>query len=286
VEPPVIADLAAGNEDRPLFAAERRRRILEIVNARGRVKVSQLAQLVGVTEPTIRKDINDLGSQRLLRRAHGGALALRPAYEPDIFARIADNAQEKRAIARACLAEIRDGDAIFLDSGTTMITLAEELRPDAPGVGGPGVGGGGGHPTPANVNVLTSSLEVARVLAPVPTIRHSVLGGQYRVAGDCFVGPLAIDVLQRFTLNIAFIGVSGLSETGFTVADVNEAQVKMAVMERARRVIVPMDHTKIGATDFVKVCDPDRIDTVVTDRHNEHLAQMCQEHGVRLLIAD
>ena len=99
------------------------------------------------------------------------------------------------------------------------------------------------------------------------------------------VGPLTVEALQRFTLNIAFIGVTGLSEMGFTVADVNEAQVKMAAMDRARRVIVPMDHSKVGAADFVKVCDPDRVETVVTDEPNEHLAQMCRDHGVRLVIA-
>ena len=73
---------------------------------------------------------------------------------------------------------------------------------------------------------------------------------------------------------------------GFTVADVNEAQVKMAAMDRARRVIVPMDHTKVGAADFVRVCGPDRVGTVVTDEPNEHLARMCEEHGVRLVIAE
>ena len=94
-----------------------------------------------------------------------------------------------------------------------------------------------------------------------------------------------MDALQRFTLNIAFIRVTGLSDMGFTVADVNEAQVKMAAMERARRVIVPMDRTKIGAADFVKICDPDRIDTVITDAHDEHLARMCHEHNVHLVVA-
>ncbi|MHB1599908.1 MAG: DeoR/GlpR family DNA-binding transcription regulator [Acidimicrobiales bacterium] len=267
-------------DDRPIFADERRRLILEIVNARGRVRVRELADLVGVTEPTIRKDVTDLDGQRLLRRTHGGAIAIRPAYEPSVSARVETNARGKRAIARACLAEIREGDAVFLDSGTTMIALAEALRSGAPAPGEPAF-----PPRPANVNVLTNALEVARLLAPVPGIRHTVLGGQYRMAGDCLVGPLAVDALQRFTLNIAFIGVSGFAETGFTVADVNDAQVKIAVMERARRVIVPMDHTKIGAADFIKVCDPDRIDTVVTDEDNPHLRQMCDEHGVHLVVA-
>jgi DeoR/GlpR family transcriptional regulator of sugar metabolism len=182
--------------------------------------------------------------------------------------------------------EVKDGDAIFVDSGSTMIALAEALCDGANIADTKGLPGEvTSRRRPANVNVLTNALEVARALAPVPTIRHSVLGGQYRVAGGCLVGPLTIDALQRFTLNIAFIGVTGLSEIGFTVADVNEAQVKMAAMDRARRVIVPMDHTKVGAVDFVRVCGPERVDTVVTDKPNEHLARMCDEHGVRLVVA-
>lgn len=207
-------------------------------------------------------------------------MALRPAYEPDLFARAEVNAEGKRRIAQACMAEVKDGDAIFLDSGTTMISLAEALRPEPAPLTGAAAKG-----APVNVNVLTNCLGVARVVAPLGTVRHTVLGGQYRAAGDCFVGALAVNALQQFTLNIAFIGVTGLAEPGFTVSDVNEAQVKTAAMERARRVIVPMDHTKVGATDFVKVCDPDRIDVLVTDEYNEHLAQMCQEHGTRLVVA-
>jgi DeoR/GlpR family transcriptional regulator of sugar metabolism len=270
-----------------MFADERRRRILEIVNAHGRVRVSELAGLVGVTEPTVRKDITDLDGQRLLRRTHGGALAVTPSYEASIGARSNTNVRGKRAIARACVAEIQDGDAVFLDSGTTMIALAEALCGGAfmtNVTATPGEGKAGRRP--ANVNVLTNAFEVARALASAPNIRHSVLGGHYRVAGGCLVGPLTIEALQRFTLNIAFIGVTGLSEMGFTVADVNEAQVKMAAMDRARRVIVPMDHTKVGAADFVRVCGPDRVGTVVTDEPNEHLARMCEEHGVRLVIAE
>lgn len=272
--------VASSSDKLRMFPGERRRQILEIVNARGSIRVSELATLVRVTEPTVRKDISDLDAQRLLRRTHGGALAARPAYEVNVSARAGTNVEGKQAIARACLAEIKDGDAIFIDSGTTMIALAEALSP-SPTAFADGLA----SRCPVNVNVLTNALEVAKILAPSVGVRHSVLGGQYRLAGGCFVGPLTIEALQRFTLNIAFVGVTGLSPLGFTVADVNEAQVKTAAMDRARRVIVPMDHTKVGVADFVKVCDPDRVETVVTDEANADLARMCKDHGVRLVVA-
>lgn len=99
------------------------------------------------------------------------------------------------------------------------------------------------------------------------------------------MGPLTQDDLSRFTVNIAFLGVTGVTEQGFTVADLSEAQVKRAVMDRARRVVVAMDHTKVGAADFAKVCDLDAVATVVIDEPNEHLAHLCSAAGVELIVA-
>ncbi|MDP9269873.1 MAG: hypothetical protein M3P14_02645 [Chloroflexota bacterium] len=86
-------------------------------------------------------------------------------------------------------------------------------------------------------------------------------------------------------LNIAFIGVTGLTDLGLTVADLSEAQVKLAAMNQARRVIVPMDYTKLGASGFARVCGLDRVDMLVTDRDNEHLRRLCVENDVEFLVA-
>ena len=155
------------------------------------------------------------------------------------------NVVAKQAIAEACVAQIADGDSIFLDSGTTIEAVAD-----------------------------------------VPTVRHTVLGGQYRTLGGCLVGPLAVETLQAFTVNTAFIGVTGLSDFGFTVSDLGDAQLKAAVMDRARRVIVAMDASKVGATDFRKVSDLDRVHAVVTDRDVPWLRSQCEQSGVELVIAE
>jgi DeoR/GlpR family transcriptional regulator of sugar metabolism len=261
----------------PPLAEPRRARILDLVNERGSIRVSELAEIVGVAEPTVRKDVADLDRHRLLRRTHGGALALRAAYEPPIAARAARNVAAKDAIARACAAEIGTGDSIFLDSGTTVQAIARGLRsllttPHA-------------DVRPGNVNVLTNALGVAEVLAECPGVRVSVLGGQYRVAGGCFVGPLALAAIEQFTVNLAFIAVTGLHDGSFSVADLAEAQLKRAVMEHARRVVVPMDHTKVGSSDFVKLCDLGRVDAVVTDHDDDHLRAQCAGSGARLVVA-
>ena len=284
--------MTASTPDRRAFTEERRARILEVVASRGRVRVTDLAELLAVAEPTVRKDIADLDRQGLLRRTHGGALAVRPAYEPSLSTRAAQNVDGKRAIARACVAQIADGNAVFLDSGSTILAVAEELRLGASGSQPSRARqpsrdrqpSPGGHPS--GVNVLTNALGVAQVLADVPSVRHTVLGGQYRTLGGCFVGPLALESVQQFTVNTAFVGVTGLSASGFTVADVADAQLKNAVMDRARRVVVAMDHTKVGAHDFKKVCDLERVNVVVTDAADPHLRQMCTEAGVNLVVAD
>lgn len=259
--------------DAPAFAVERHAHILQLLHERGRVRNTELADLLGVTEPTIRKDIADLARQQQLRRTHGGAIALRTAIEPDMPARMGRNIDAKSRIAHACLALVKTGDAIFLDSGSTTLAIAEQLVPAA------------AAGSPANVNVLTNALAVAQTLADKAGIRHTVLGGNYRPTGGCFVGPLTQQDLNSFTVNLAFLGVTGVTDQGFTVADLSEAQVKRAAMDRARRVVVVMDSTKVGATDFATVCELDAVATIVTDESNDHLAALCTAAGVELIVA-
>ena len=257
------------------FAEERHAKILELLGVRGRIRNRELAALLAVTEPTIRKDVADLARQRLLHRTHGGIIAVRPTFEPDLSARVTRNVDAKSRIAATCLSMINTGDAVYLDGGSTVLRLAELL-----------IDTDTGDRHPRNVNILTNALAVAQTLADHAGVRHTVLGGTYRPTGGCFVGPLTLADLDNFTVNIAFIGVTGLTEHGFTVADLGEAQVKKAVIDRARRVIVAMDHTKLGTADFAKVCDLDAVGAVVTDSPSDYLSGLCAAAGVDVIDAD
>jgi DeoR/GlpR family transcriptional regulator of sugar metabolism len=257
------------------FAEERRTRILELLSQRGRIRNSELAELLGVTEPTVRKDVAELARQRRLHRTHGGVIEVRPASELDLPARVTRNADAKTRVARACLSLIDPGDALFLDGGSTVLRIAELLADSSRT-----------RPSPWNVNVLTNALGVAQTLADQAGIRHTVLGGTFRPTGGCFIGPLTIADLDAFTVDIAFVGVTGLTEQGFTVADLGEAQVKKAVVDRARRVVVAMDHSKLGAADFAKVCELEAVSTLVTDSPNDYLVERCGSLGVELIDAD
>lgn len=258
----------------PEFAEERRAHILEMVNARGRVTVTELAQELNVTQPTIRKDISTLDEQHKLRRTHGGALATKPLYETQIDTRRYANADGKARISQICLTMIKENDSIFLDSGTTTLGIAEALATEAEG-------GRFGR----SLNVLTNSVPVARILANVGTIHHTLLGGQLRPIADSLVGPVALQGAQQFTVNLAFIGVTGIAGNQFSVADLGEADLKRTMMGQAHRVVVPMDGSKVGLTDFVTLCRLDEISTLVTDTNNEYLEAICKAKGVELVVA-
>ncbi len=257
------------------FAQERHQRILQLLSERGRVRNAEMAELLNVTEATIRKDMSDLAKQQRLQRTHGGAITLRTLLEPDLSARVSTNAESKKLIATACLNLIRPGDAVFLDSGSTVLCIAELLGKRSIQ-----------DDRLLNINVLTNALAVAQTLVDQPGIRHTVLGGVFRPTGGCFVGPLTVNDLNTFTVNTAFVGVTGLTEQGFTVADLGEAQVKQAVIDRARRVVVPMDHSKLGAADFARVCELDAVTTIVTDHGSTYLDGLCSAAGVELIVAD
>jgi DeoR/GlpR family transcriptional regulator of sugar metabolism len=259
------------------FAEERQARILQLVNERGSIRNTELAHLLGVTEPTIRRDVTDLASQRRLRRAHGGVLALHPPREsePDLPVRVARNESAKTRVARACLALVGPGDAVFLDSGSTVLRIAQLL----------GEGNSGPQPI-KNVNVLTNAVAVAQALTGCSDVRHTLLGGSYRAAGGSLVGPLTLAALDDFTVNIAFMGVTGLTPSGLFVADLAEAQVKRAVIGRAHRIVVAMDTTKLGASDFVRMCSLTEVSTVVTDALSDDLERLCADAHVELVVAE
>jgi DeoR/GlpR family transcriptional regulator of sugar metabolism len=211
----------------------------------------------------------------LLKRTHGGAVTLRPLVDPALDARAVLNLDAKRAIAEACLDYIADADSIFLDSGTTLLELARLLGTTDP-------------LAPRRfraLTVLTNGLDAAAALASAPGIEHVLLGGTIRPVMGAVVGALAVQNLQRFSVGPAFLGISGLSETGITVADLTEAALKEVVLDRARRVIVPIDSSKVGLTDFARVGGLEDVDVVVTEAVSDQLEHLCATYDIELRVA-
>jgi DeoR/GlpR family transcriptional regulator of sugar metabolism len=266
LEPVIDANAA---ESGSAFPDERQAYIAKLVASQGKVRVSQLTERFGISEPTVRKDLAVLEQKGLLRRTHGGAVSVRPPMEQEVASRQAQHWEAKEAIARACVRLLSSGEAVFLDNGSTVQQIAHALADSG-----------------LRLTMLTGAPAVAEAVADAPGITHILLGGQLRKISGCLLGPLATENLKLFQIGTAFIGVSGVSEGGVTVADLSESRLKAAVVAQAQRVIVPVDHSKVGLSDFVKVCNLEEIDTIVTDQRTEYLEKLCRTHGIELVTAE
>ncbi|WAB92680.1 DeoR/GlpR family DNA-binding transcription regulator [Pseudomonas citronellolis] len=209
---------------------DRQRAILDLVRHRD-TSVEELGAALGVSEATVRRDLSLLAQQRRLVRTHGGATALIGTHEPEasLEERNASHREEKVAIARAAAAHIREGDSIFLDSGTTCAALAAHLR------------------TLQNLHVITNNLLALTALANAPGVRITLIGGDLRSTGMSTFGPLAELSLSRLSFDRAFLGADGVvAGFGLCEASAQQAYLKECVIRRAAEVYILADAEKLG----------------------------------------
>ncbi len=248
---------------------ERHRRILDLLRERQVVRVATLSEVLGVSEVTVRRDLEALERRGLLERTHGGAvLVQRIRTEPRYLEAIVSHPEEKRAIGRAAAALVEPGDTIFLNGGTTTLEVFRHL-------------------TAANVRVITNHVGMALEAAD-RDLEVIVVGGRFRAPSSSVVGPFATEALRRVHADKAFIGVEGISlRSGLTTPSSHEAEIARLMIERTRgEVSIVADHSKLGVVaDFViaPLSDVDRIvvDGGIEDEYREQLAQA----EVEVLIA-
>jgi DeoR/GlpR family transcriptional regulator of sugar metabolism len=249
--------------------AERHRRIEGLLRERRVVRVSTLSELIGVSEVTIRRDLEALERRGLLERTHGGAvMAQRMRAEPAYVEAISSNPEAKRRIGRTA-AELADpGDTVYLNGGTTTLQVFRHLR--AP-----------------RLKVITNHVGIA-----LESTEHDVdlllVGGHYRAPSNSVVGPFATEALRRTHATRAYIGVEGVSlASGLTTPVAAEAEIARVMIEQARgRVVVVADHSKIGTVaDFV-VAPLDAVDTIVVDDgiEDEYRNQLV-DAGIDVVVA-
>lgn len=240
-----------------MYATERQAQITRHLADRGRVSVVALADDLGVTTETIRRDLDSLEQVGALRRVHGGAVPLRSGAiaEPSIAERMAVNADAKRRLAHRALDVITDGyrGAVVFDAGSTVGAVAAALG-DRVAVTG------------AQLDVVTHAVPVAHTLSLLGDVELTVLGGQVRGLTAAAVGPATLTALDSLRPDLAFIGTNGLSvEFGLSTPDPAEAAVKAAIVRAARRTVLVADQTKYGVESFVRFAQLGDIDILVTD---------------------
>lgn len=209
----------------------------------GGVSVRELTELLGVSQATVRRDLEDLERSGVVRRTHGGAVLVRELPRPDRESR---QVAEKRAIAEAALELVQPGSTYFLGGGTTTLQLAALLDG-------------------LDVTVVTNSIPIASQLAGGHT-RVIVIGGTLRTPELSMVGPNAAEAIRAYRAEIAFLGAPALdAQCGFTQDGDAEAATDTAFLEMARRTVLLVDHTKLGRVSTTFVAGVTGIDTVVTD---------------------
>lgn len=243
--------------------------MVAMVRERGFVTIADFARALSISDATVRRDLDALASLGLVRRVRGGAgdvgALVRP--EPDVrpFADVAQSSSEaKKAIARRAVDEIRDGEVVLLDSGTTVAAMCPFLMRRA-------------------LTVVTASLAVVEKLAQAPAVDVVVVGGVLRPSYRCTVGALAEMVLRQVRVDRAFLGTAGVLPDGSIMDSTpSEVPIKRAILDAARRSYLVADREKFPGGGFLKACSLADVDALVTDARG---IQFDEGVGVEVLEA-
>jgi len=222
--------------------------ILERLSESGGVGVSDLARQLATSPATVRRDLRLLEQQRLLSRTHGGAIAQGVLYELPLRYRGARYGDEKRRIASAAVERVEEGMVVGLTGGTTTTEVARGL----------------GEMT--RLTIVTNSLSIAAELAVRPNLKLVLTGGVARPESYELIGPLAEATLAGLNLDLAIIGVDGISAVeGLTTHHEAEAGTNRALIARAERTLVVADNSKIGHAAFARIVRAEAVEELITD---------------------
>lgn len=230
------------------LSANRRKQIADLVREQRHATVQELSTQFGVSEATIRRDLEQLGSQGMLQRSYGGAIALEVAPpEPPVGRRMVENQDEKRRIGVAAARLIRDGETIFLGSGTTTLEVARNLGDKR------------------DLKVITNALNIANVLANYEHMTVIITGGLLRQTELSMIGHLTEQALRDLRADKAIISVRAISPSaGLTNEYGLETMIDRTIIGMTPHLIVLADHTKWGKTATAYIAPATAAHTVVT----------------------
>src|SRR6476660_4540081 len=229
---------------------ERRRAIIEILDRDGRVLVTDMARKFDTSQVTIRKDLEILHAHGLVHRTHGGALPAREGAleDPTLREKEKLHRKEKLRIAAAAASQVKEGQVIILDSGTTTTAIARALR--------------NFH----NVTIITNGLNIAADLTGAP-VEVILTGGTVRKNSFSLVGPIAEETLRGLNADILFLGVDGFDvHYGLSTPNLLEAKVNRVMVEVAKKTVAVGDSSKFGRRSLSLLAPTSALQEVITDR--------------------
>ncbi|KWX72440.1 DeoR family transcriptional regulator [Paenibacillus riograndensis] len=232
-----------------MLAAERRKKIIDLVHQDKRVLVSDLSRMFEVTEETIRRDLEKLEKDGILSRTYGGAMLNRHTNEDLPFVtRNALNTDMKRNIALKALDLINDGDTLMVDPSSTAFEFLKLLG------------------NKNNLTVITNSINILHEFAS-SSMNIISSGGSLRHRSLSLVGPVAHDTIRRYNVDTAVISCKGIDmERGVTDSNEPECELKKYMLRQAQKIVLLADHTKFDKTAFTRLVELSSIDVLITDR--------------------
>jgi DeoR/GlpR family transcriptional regulator of sugar metabolism len=250
-----------------VLVEERRQRVLDLVSRKGFVALSDLARTISVSESTIRRDLDYWHRQGVLRRTHGGAIFVGDQGAlPALEDRSGSQIEEKRVIARAAAARVRDGDAVLLDGGTTTLEVARLL------VGRP-------------LQIVTNSLPIANLFASDRETDLVMLGGYVYPRTGVALGPQAVRMMEDIHVHQTILSVGGITAKGLFNSNLLLVETERAMMPCADEVVVVADHSKIGRRALAFLCELTSVDVLIVDRDLTEAQRDLIKSETRLILA-
>ena len=249
---------------------ERQKQILSLLTKQGRLSVTEIVEQFSISEATARRDLESLASQGKAQRVHGGVIAVEQAPpELPILQREGEQADEKSQIGRAAAELIRDGETVFLGSGTTVLETAKNLRERK------------------NLTVITNSLPVLNALAGIKEITVVSLGGQLRESELSFIGHITEQALAEVRVDKVIMGARGLSlEHGLTNDYLQETLTDRAILKIGHEVILVADHSKVNRVSTALLAPLSSMNTFVTDsKADKKFIQALKKQNIKVVIA-
>ena len=241
----------------------RQTKLLDIVNHEQKISVSALAEQLGVSEVTIRKDLTSLEQKGLLHREHGYAVM---SANDDVLHQLSFNYERKRRIAEQAASSIANGETVMLSSGACCTLLAEEIVL---------------HKN--DVTIITNSAFLAGFIRKYPNAHVILLGGEYQNDAQVLVGPLIKDYASCFSVDKIFVNPDGFSEKGFMGADLMRAEAIRAIAENASQIIVLAEGATLNRKSHVLAFTLDEVQRVYTDDAPSCEVLAClEQHGIKI----
>lgn len=250
-----------------MLPEKRRADIVEDLNSSGSITVSKLSDKFNVTEETIRKDLEKLDNQGLIKRIHGGAVPVKSNFNELSFnIRKEKNIKEKNKIAEKAVELIEENSILFLDASTTCLFLAKKIS------------------SIKGLTVITNSIRIMFELSKNNNVSVISTGGYLRSKSLSLVGSLANETVKKYNVNYFFASCSGLSiKAGATETNEFETEVKISMVEQSEKTIILADHSKIDKSSLTTFAKIDQIDMIITDDILENkMKNILQEMNIKI----